>query len=294
MSHFLFELKESLLISFQAIRANKARSILTTLGIVIGVTSVVLMSTALKGMDVAFQNGVAALGSDNLYIDKWSWFDNNVPWWELRNRKNLDLEEFKQYEELAQLPEAIAPTIWTNQTLKYEDNVLSFNAVTGTNENYIKTTNLDFAEGRFFTQLESQGARNVVVLGSSVAEGLFPHGGGLNDYIKIKGRKFRVIGILEQQGSFIMGNFNPDNMAYVPIDVVFKYFHRSDFRSVTFNVRAKNSAMVQDTKDEAISIMRKIRGLSYADQNDFSINQQEGLPVILLLVLHYLSALLEL
>jgi putative ABC transport system permease protein len=81
MGQFLFELKESLLISFQAIRANKARSILTTLGIVIGVTSVVLMSTALKGMDVAFQDGVAALGSDNLYIDKWSWFDNNVPWW---------------------------------------------------------------------------------------------------------------------------------------------------------------------------------------------------------------------
>lgn len=277
MSHLLFELKESLLISFQAIRANKARSILTTLGIVIGVTSVVLMSTALKGMDIAFQEGVATLGSDNLYIDKWSWFDNNIPWWELRNRKNLDMDEFKQYEDLAQLPEAMAPTVWTNQTLKYEDNVLSFSNVTGTNNNYIKTTNLDFAEGRFFTQLESNAARNVVILGSSVAESLFPRGGGLNEYIKIKGRKFRVIGILEQQGSFMMGNFNPDNMAYVPIDVVFKYFHRSDFRSITFNVRAKNSAMVEETKDEAISIIRKIRGLSYAEQNDFSVNQQEGL-----------------
>lgn len=277
MRYYLFEIKESLLISLRAIRANKIRSILTTLGIVIGVTSVVLMSTALKGMDVAFQEGVSSLGSDNLYIDKWSWFDNNVPWWDLRNRKNLDMEEFEEFEELVKLPEAIAPSVWTNQTLKYEDNTLQFNRITGTNHNYINTTNLDFDQGRFFTQLESDAGRNVVVLGSSVSESLFPRGSGLNKYIKIKGRKFRVIGILKEQGSFMMGNFNPDNMAYIPISNVFKYFHRSDFRSVTFNVRAKNSQMIEETKDEAISVMRKIRGLSYDEENDFSVNQQEGL-----------------
>ncbi|MDZ7763370.1 MAG: ABC transporter permease [Melioribacteraceae bacterium] len=165
MKYFLFELKESLLISFRAIRANKIRSILTTLGIVIGVTSVVLMSTALKGMDVAFQNGVAALGSDNIYIDKWSWFDNNIPWWELRNRKNLSLEEFEQFEELAKLPVALAPTVWTNQSLKYQENKVQFSQVTGTNQNYINTTNLEFAEGRFFSEPESNAGRNVVVLG---------------------------------------------------------------------------------------------------------------------------------
>ena len=80
MKDFLFEVKEGLAISFKAIRANKARAILTTLGIVIGVTSVVLMSTAIKGIDNAFQTGVASLGSDNLYIDKWEWFNNDIPW----------------------------------------------------------------------------------------------------------------------------------------------------------------------------------------------------------------------
>lgn len=277
MRYFLFELKESLLISFRAIRANKIRSILTTLGIVIGVTSVVLMSTALKGMDVAFQNGVAALGSDNIYIDKWSWFDNNIPWWELRNRKNLSLEEFEEFEKLAKLPVALAPTVWTNQTLKYEENTVQFSQVTGTDQNYINTTNLEFAEGRFFSELESNAGRNVVVIGSNIAESLFPHGSGLNKTMKIKNRKFRVIGILSEQGSFMMGNFNPDNGVYVPISTVFKYFHRSDFRSITFNVRAENSEMVEATKDEAISIMRKIRGLTYDQENDFSVNQQEGL-----------------
>jgi len=91
MKLFLFELKEGLFISLRAIRANKIRSVLTTLGIIIGVTSVVLMSTAIKGIDDAFQTGVSSLGSDNLYIDKWEWFNNDVPFWELRNRKNLTM-----------------------------------------------------------------------------------------------------------------------------------------------------------------------------------------------------------
>ena len=277
LRNYIFEIKESILISLQAIRANKVRSILTALSIVIGVASVVLMSTALNGIDVVFQRGVASLGSDNLYIDKWAWFDDNIPWWELRNRKNLTIEEFNEYEKRAKLPLAIAPAVYTSQTLKYRDNILEYARIMGTNYNYIKTTNLDFSEGRFFTQIESNGARNVVIIGSTVADNLFPQGGGLNNFIKIKGRKFRVIGILKEQGSYMMGDMNPDNMAYVPVGAVFKNFHRASYMSVTINVRAANSAMVEETKDEAINIMRQVRGLTYDEENDFSINQQEGL-----------------
>ena len=94
MKNLLFEIKEGLIISLKAIRANKGRSVLTTLGIVIGVASVVLMSTAIKGIDQSFQSGVASLGSDNLYIDKWAWFNNDIPWWEMRNRKHITMEDF--------------------------------------------------------------------------------------------------------------------------------------------------------------------------------------------------------
>mgnify|MGYP001616259795 CR=1 FL=1 len=84
MNNFLFELKEGLLISLRAIRANKARAILTTLGIVIGIASVVLMSTAIRGIDNAFQTGVASLGSDNLYIDLSFQIQNILPNWPTR------------------------------------------------------------------------------------------------------------------------------------------------------------------------------------------------------------------
>ena len=277
MNNFFFELKEGLAISFRAIRANKVRAILTTLGIVIRIASVVLMSTAIKGIDNAFQTGVASMGSDNLYIDKWEWFNNSIPFWELRNRRNLTLDDYKKYREQAKLPIASAPTVWSNQTVKYRERSVEFIILQGTTDEYIKTTNLTFSEGRFFNELESNGGRQVIVLGSEIAKKLFPHGGSLEQIVKIKGQNFKVIGVLAEQGSWVMGNFNPDNQVFLPIQNVFKYFQNQFFRSVTFNVRAPNSPMVDAVKEEAIGIMRRIRGLKYNEMNDFSINQQEAL-----------------
>ncbi|MHB8904815.1 MAG: ABC transporter permease [Melioribacteraceae bacterium] len=277
MKNYLFELKEGLLISLRAIRANKVRAVLTTLGIVIGIASVVLMSTAIKGIDNAFQTGVASLGSDNLYIDKWEWFNNDIPFWQMRNRRNITLADYKRYKELAKLPAASAPTVWSNQTIKYKEHSVEFILVQGTTDEYINTTNLNFSEGRFFNEIESNGGREVCVLGSEVAKKLFPHGGAIDSEVKIKGHKFKVIGVLAEQGSWVMGNFNPDNQAFIPIQNVFKYFQSQNFRSVTFNVRAPNSQTVDAVKEEAVGIMRRVRGLKYNEENDFSINQQEAL-----------------
>ncbi len=276
MHSVLFEIKEGLLISLKAIAANKGRSVLTTLGIVIGIWAVVTMSTALKGIDIAFQNGVSSLGSDNLYIDKWSWFNNDTPWWELRNRKNLRIEDYKKYKELAKLPVASAPSTFTRKTVKYGDNVVESMFITATTAEYLKTTNFSFEDGRFFNETESKSGRNVIVLGYSIADQLFPFGGAIGNYIVVGGRKMKVVGVLEKQGSWVMGDFNPDNQGYLPIEFLFKNFS-SRRKSITINVRAPNSKMVEAVKEEAIGIMRRVRGLTYSEKNDFSINQQAGL-----------------
>ncbi len=277
MKNFIFEFVEGLAISFRAIRANKARAILTTLGIVIGVTSVVLMSTAIKGIDNAFQSGVSMFGADNLYIDKWEWFNNDLPWWEMRNRKNLTLADVKEFKEQAKLPMAVAPTVWTFQSIKHKDRKIDGLMMQGTDADYIKTTNLTFRDGRFFNDFESNGGRSVAVLGSEIAEQLFPKTSPIDQEVKIKGHKFKVIGVLEKQGSWLMGNFNPDKQVFLPIQNVFKYFQNQSMRSITINVRAQSNQMVEATKEEAIGIMRRIRSLNYSQANDFSINQQEAL-----------------
>ncbi len=277
MKNLLYEIKEGLIISLKAIRANKARSVLTTLGIIIGVASVVLMSTAIKGIDKSFKSGVASLGSDNLYIDKWAWFDNEIPWWEMRNRKHITMEDFREYKKLAELPASVSPSANTNRTIKFEERSVQSISMTGTDYNYINTTNLTFDEGRFFTELESNSGRRVVVLGSEINKRLFPHGGAVNQHVKISGNKFKVVGVLAEQGSWIMGNWNPDNQVYIPIQNIFKYFSSRHSRGITINVKAENSLMVEATKEEAIGVMRRVRGLRYNEKNDFSINQQEGL-----------------
>lgn len=273
----LFELKEGLIISLKAIAANKIRAALTTLGIIIGVTSVVLMSTALSGIDNAFKEGVSLMGSDNIYIDKWAWFNNDIPWWELRNRKNIIYTQYKRYERSAELPVSISPTLRTRKNAKYKDNTVESNAILGTDHKYMSTTNLILEEGRFFNELEARGGRDVAVIGARVAEKLFKDVTGLGTEIKISGKKYRVVGLLEKQGSDMMGGFNPDNQILIPIESMFKYFRRKATSNVTINVKAENSLMVDATREEAISLMRKIRGLGYDEENDFSINQQEGL-----------------
>lgn len=276
MKAVLFEFKEGLMIALRAIASNKIRAMLTMLGIFIGVTVVVTMSTAIKGIDNSFQQGISSLGSDVLYIDKWAWF-SNVEWWKMRNRKNITMEEFEKFKSLAKLPVAVAPVINTVQSVKYLERRVENVFINGSNADYVKTTNFTFSEGRFYSEVESNSSRQVAVIGSEIAKKLFPNMSPLDKTIKIGGENYRVVGVLEEQGSFILGPWNPDNQIYVPIGTIFKNFASNRWRSITINVRAAGPSMVEDTKAEAEGIMRKIRGLSYDEENDFSINQQEGL-----------------
>lgn len=276
MKLFLFETKEALLIAVRAIRANKMRSILTMLGIFIGITVVVTMTTAIKGIDNSFQKGMSALGSDVLYIDKWAWF-SNVEWWKMRNRPNITMEDYERFKDMAVLPKAVAPTITTRQTVKHGDRSVSTVFVNGSVAEYLNTTNFSFDMGRFYNEVESRGSRYVAVLGSDVAKNLFPMGNALDKTVKIGGVNFKVVGILEEQGSFILGSFNPDKQVYIPIGTVFKHFMGQSWGSITINVRAESPTMVEETKIEAVGVMRKVRGLGFRDEDNFSVNQQEGL-----------------
>lgn len=276
MEPLLFELKEGLLIAWRAIKANKIRATLTMLGIFIGVTAVVLMSTAIKGIDNSFQRGISALGSDVLYISKFPWFSNEE-WWRIRNRKNITMDDFYKFKDMAKLPEAVAPVTNSRQTIKYGERKVEGIFLNGSTSDYVKTTNFTFDQGRFYSEIESNASRNVAVIGSEINKKLFPRNDALDKIIKIGGINYKIVGVLSEQGSTVLGPFNPDNQVFIPIGTIFKNFVSQHFNSVTINVRAKSPMLVEDTKQEAIGIMRKIRGLAYNEENDFAVNQQEAL-----------------
>lgn len=272
------QIKEGLFISFNAILANKMRSFLTTLGIVIGVCSVVLMSTAIKGVDNSFQQGISSLGSDVLYIDKFAWFGNEE-FWKMRNRPNITYEDYLKFKSLAKLPIAVAPQAISVRNVKFRDRTAEAIFITGSTNEYLGTTNFTFKAGRFFNEIESEGGRDVAVLGYEIAENLFPNLNPIGMNVKIGGHTYQVIGVLNKQGSTLLGSFNPDKQIYIPIKSLFRHFGLN-WRTITIVVRAPNSQLLEETKLEAEQIMRQIRRLKAYEEANFSINQQEGLTQI--------------
>src|SRR3990167_8958085 len=133
------EVKEGLLISFQAIRANKMRSALTTLGIVIGIVSVTLMGTAIEGLDRAFNKSIAAIGADVLYVQKWPWGGGH-DWWTIRNRKDIRIQHAKVIERQATLAKSVSPVTATRRNVKYERKVVESVVIMGTDADFTETS----------------------------------------------------------------------------------------------------------------------------------------------------------
>jgi putative ABC transport system permease protein len=269
--HFLLELKEGLLISFRAIRANKMRSVLTTLGIVIGIVSVTLMATAIEGVNRAFDKSAAAFGTDVLYVQKFPWVSND-DWATIRNRRNLEVSYAAKIERQAMLSDAVAPVVATGRRVTNGNNAMENSFITGTTNQYMNAAGSTLADGRFFTLEESNGGRPVCVLGASVAENLFPRGDPIGNMIRVAGFPYMVIGVFEKQGG-MFGQFTTDTRVFVPLFSFQNHF--GGRRDVTIQVRVADLKQMEDAKLELEGIMRKARGLTPGKPNDFNINQQE-------------------
>lgn len=269
--YFLFEVKEGLLIAFRAIRANKMRSVLTTLGIVIGIVSVTMMATAIEGVNRAFEKSASAFGSKILYVQKWPWVGGD-DWWKYRNRKDLKVDYVDYVERHATLADAVAPDVTTVKDARYGARSMLNAFVTGTTSAYQEASGTTILDGRFFSQEESDGGRPVCAIGANVAETLFPAVDPIGQTILVGGYPYKVLAVFEKQGG-LFGTFTSDNRIFVPINSFLSHF--GSRRSVTINVRVAKDADLEDAKEELRGIMRKARHLQPAQEDDFNINEQE-------------------
>jgi putative ABC transport system permease protein len=241
------------------------------LGIIIGIVSVTLMGTAIEGLNRAFNKSISAIGADVLYVQKFPWFMGDE-YWSYRNRRNIKVNYAEAIKEQATLVSAVSPEVSSPRDVEYGDKSVKSVWVIGTDDDYIKTSGAYPSIGRFITSVESDGARPVCVIGSEVAEKLFGKEDPIGKAVRIGGHSFRVIGVLEKQGSFL-GLFSLDNQAIIPLERFTKVFGSK--RWVTIRVKALDITKIEDTKEEVRGIMRKIRKLSPGQEDDFAINQQE-------------------
>jgi len=273
--NFLTEFKEGLLIAFDAIRANKLRAVLTTLGIVIGIVTVTLMGTAISGLNQAFLRSVSTLGTDVLHVDRFSWFtDSWADWIKAQNRQRITLAQVRQLEQEMTLARAIAPFAETRVPINYKNRRSNSVFVIGTTDQYVFTGGMEVSSGRFFSAEESNGARPVCLLGAKAATNLFAGESPLGQKVRLGLYNFEVVGTLAPQGSFL-GMQNSDSLAIIPV----KQFIGSFWNNPSFliQVKAISPERLEETKEELRGALRKIRRVPPGVDDDFSINQQETL-----------------
>jgi putative ABC transport system permease protein len=248
------------------------RSVLTALGIIIGIVSVSLMGTAIEGLNRAFNKSIASIGADVLYVQKWPW-GGGEDWWKIRNRREIRLQEAKALEKQAELVRSVSPVMGTSRNVVYSRKLLEGITVVGTNADFTVTSSVNLAFGRFFTPAESDGGRPVCAIGSDVASELFPNESPLGKTIKVGAYNYKVVGVLEKQGSFL-GLESLDNRVYLPINRFIKEY-ASRRSNISIFVKAISLKELEEAKEEVRGIMRKTRGVRPKQPDDFAINQQE-------------------
>ena len=261
---------ENFFISLSAVFANKTRSILTALGIIIGVFSVTMMGTLISGLDKTFESSMSMLGRDILYISRYEWF-GDMEWWEVRNRPRMRTEYVQKVKQRSKYALAVAPVMQRGASLSYGEKETR-TEIFGTNEDYMKTITANIIEGRFFSQNEDRSGSRVTIIGFGIKEAFFGEKDPIGKYIKIDNEKFRVIGVLEKQGKFL-GLFSTDKQAILPIGAYNRVFSKRGWMRLSVKIP---EGKIEEGLDEIYSVMRHIRGLKPNQKNDFAINQTKA------------------
>ncbi|MGI8956520.1 MAG: ABC transporter permease [Chthoniobacterales bacterium] len=277
MKRFLYELTESWKIAAAQMAGNKTRSMLTALGVIIGIVAVTLMGTAINGISTSFDKSMSIFGDDVLYVEQWPWSRVN-DWWNYRDRKKIRTEYAEKINRaIAATPnsnlEIAVPTMSLLRRVKAADNSVDNVFILGTTADYTLISTVDTSEGRFFNDVESRGGAEVCVVGYDVADAAFAGRSAIDKEVLINGHSFKVIGTLTRQGAFL-GIFSLDSIVVIPLPAFKKYFSAKSEADVRVKVRDKTH--MADARDELIGIMRRVRSLPPEKKDDFNINEQQA------------------
>jgi putative ABC transport system permease protein len=266
--------KESIFFAWHALLANKLRTTLSLLGITIGIFAIITVFTIVDALESNIRNSVASLGENVVFVQKWPWeFGSDYPWWKYMARPVARLSELPEVQRKSNLAEASAFVIEGVRTLKAGSNSIEGAQVICASEAYNRVRSFELAEGRYFTSSEFSVGAPKVMIGSSVAQSLFPTGNALNKFIKVGSAKLEVVGVFAREGSSVIGN-SMDNVVLVPVNYAKAFIDlRSDRVNPTIYVKAKPGVSNEDLKGELTGIMRSVRRLKPSAEDNFALNE---------------------
>src|SRR2546421_1735514 len=274
----LADTKESAMMAIDTLRANKLRSALTILGVTVGVVTVIFMVSIIQGLNKAFAEQIEALGSNAIWATKFDPSFGHQPSTEELHRKDLTLDDAAAIREEAPSVLSVSPIHRKiAETVRYAEKQSDTPILIGVTPYYEFTQSSYAAHGRFITDQDIRERTNICVLGQDLVRALFPFEDPVGKDLKIKGRPFLVVGVMEPLGNFL--GQSRDNSVFIPITTFDKYYPDEPFPQVVFViiVRPVSRAYVKSAIDEMTDILRRRRHDKLGQPNTFGISSQDAL-----------------
>jgi putative ABC transport system permease protein len=257
--------------ALRGIVANRMRAFLSTVGIAIGVATLMTIYGLVSGLTTQFTNQLAALGSNTMYVTSRPWIIRG-DWWDYRNRPPITRADVAALHHGATYLAAIAPVANAAAEVSFRNERISGVQVRGTTSEYLDTSTLKLEQGRFLSSLESASSNQVVVIGSEVVERLFTHDSPLGAKILLGPNRFTVIGVLKPQGKAFGRSL--DNLVIIPIDAFGAIYGMQRNMAI---VASATPDHLYEAEEQIIEVLRRSRGLGPETPDTFSINRQSEL-----------------
>lgn len=269
---------EVIQVALSSLHTNKLRSSLTMLGIIVGIFSIISISTVISMLQNSIEEGVSQLGKNTFQLQKWPSIRTGSAEERalIRNRRNITVDEYyKLKDKLHGVAKHTGGELWRfGRRLKFKNRETNPNiSLSGCTPEAFPNNGWDIEFGREFNQSEVESSKKYIILGNDIVDVLFKYEDPIGQEIRMDGRKFMVLGVLKSQGDFF--GQSQDNFAVIPLDTYLQYYGGIRWNSVNITISSFDKAGYQDLIEVTEGHFRTIRKVPPEDQNDFEIRSNE-------------------
>ena len=272
---FLKIIQEGLLSALRELWANKLRTFLSILGITIGVFCVISVFMMVDSMERSVKSGFQRLGDDVVFINRFPWDHSaSAEWWKFIKRPRPGYKDFLAVKEKVESAQYVTTRIFIpGKGLKSNNNSVDNVPMVAASHDFAYVFNMEFEQGRYFTEQESALGKNVILIGHTLAESLFPYQDPIGKVVKTMGRKLTVVGVMKKEGKSLLGD-GLDGVAIIPYHFARTFIDLKSGRAdPVIAVRAKPGVALNQLKDDITMTLRGRHRLKPLEDDDFSLNQ---------------------
>ncbi|MGV8993089.1 MAG: ABC transporter permease [Flavobacterium sp.] len=269
---------ESFNFALNALRNNKLRTLLSLLGVTIGIFSIIAVLAAVDSLDKKVKGTLSNLDKNTIYFTKVTFGPTDIPRWKTEQFPNVSYDEYQYLKKsLGNVDNICFQYIAKKENIKYETETVNQISVVPATYEFLDVKSLEFEEGRFFTESESNSGSQVVILGYDIAQSLFKSTDPLGKIVRMYGQRFTVIGVVKKQGMGMFGEQN-DTSAFFPANFIRRmYGENSDSTIPVIIIKPEKGADIDALKAELTQKIRTVRGLKAGEMDNFFVNVLSGL-----------------